>query len=147
MEALAESRIVWGLGLVVALSAIRFVQVRFGPRPLEVVSVRIEAREHEVPSENDLKLRETVRNVVADLGLGEAISLRNGKTGREFMSVWLYVPRADAVVPEVARALSAYPVRVRALGPPIDMSSTAMLGRFVPALWRSLVTSWHETRR
>jgi hypothetical protein len=114
---------------------------------MEVVSVQIEASEQGVPSESDLKLRETVRTVVANLGLGEAISLRNGKTGREFMSVWLYVPHADAVVPEVERALSGYPVRVRALGPPVDMSSTAVLGRLVPAVWRGLVTSWHETRR
>ena len=147
MEALAESRIAWCVGLVVALIAIGFLQRRFGSRPLEVVSVQIEAVEQDVLSENDLTLRENVRAVVANLGLGEVISVRNGKTGREFMRVWLYVPHADAAVPEVARALSEYPVRVRALGPPVDMSSTAMLSRLVPAVWRGLVASWHETKR
>jgi len=140
MEALTESRIAWCAGLLVSVFVIRFALRRFGPRPMEVIEIQIEAVD-------DLKLRETVRGVVANLGLRRAISLRNVKTGQEFMKVWLYVTHADVAVPEVERALSAYPVRVRALGPPIDLSGRAMMRRVVPAVWRGLVASWHETRR
>ena len=52
--------------------------------------------------------------------------------------MWLYVPRADTNAQEVERALSAYPVRVRALGPPVDLSVIATLRRLVPAIWQAL---------
>ena len=146
MGHLAESRIVWCVGLLLALVALRFISRRFAPQPLEVVSVRIDTAERDMPSDDDLKLRKSVRAAVASLGLGETVSLQDAKTGRQFMSVWLHVPDAERVVRDVERALGKYPVRVRALGPPVDMSSTAML-RLVPAVWRGLVASWHETKR
>ncbi len=175
MGQLLDSRLVWFAGLILLIVLVRCSLRRLGPRPLEIIDIRIVrqesaplsleelsraktgdeftqlwvrmSQESAPPSPEELRLREEIRSATAALGLGRATSIRNAKTGDEFMDVWLYVPKAEAVAAKVEESLSAYPVKVTILRPPLDPSGAAITRRGIPAIWKALVNSWRETRR
>jgi hypothetical protein len=135
----------WFVGLVVVCGVLSAVLHHFRKR-YEVVDIVVLGGGH---SDNPahLDVRESIRARVQALGLGRASSLRNAKTGREFLNVWLYVPRAEKALTAVSKALAGQPVVVRALGPPVDMGVVAIGRRSLPLVWKGLLESWRATKR
>ena len=147
MGDLTDSRLVWFAGLMLLMVLLRFGIRRLGRRPLVVIDIRIVRQQSGPPSPEELRLREEIRAATAALGLGRATSVQNAKTSSDSMHVWLYVPNAEGVTHKVEESLSAYPVKVAIVGPPVDLSGAAMVRRGVPMIWKALINSWRETRR
>ena len=132
------------MGTVGLLLAVAFVSLillsmltrLLRPKPHETVEIEV------VGSGEDLAHRERIRTIVADLNLGYVRSLRNAKTGKEFMRVSLDVPRAVEAIPRLQQALAGEPVRIRSLGFPLDMSLITGLRRITPGVKEELLRSW-----